>query len=193
MNSSRSASRVVAPDHPKWNKDSKVPQLVFHATNKVFDRFDTSKGDLGAHFGNLTQASRISQQRCGGFEQGARIITAQLNITNPLRFKDVGSFHSDGISLQLEKIGLLPKGDGKRIHLACDQNWRLRKEYDPVLRKIIIEAGYDGVVYANTQEGPGDSFIALEAEQIRIIRIDLAQAEPLGEEPDSPGFEKYRG
>lgn len=151
--------------------------LTYHATNKVFDQFDTYKSDLGAHFGNLEQANRVAQQRCGGAAEGARIIAAWLRITNPLRLKDVGSFHSDGIADQLERKGLLPKGEGKRIAKDCDTNWKLRKIYDPKLREIIKDAGYDGVVYSNTQEGAGDSYIVFDAEQIRIESVIVCQEE----------------
>lgn len=147
-----------------WFKHSRVKRVVFHATTHDFDVFDTSKGDLGAHFGTLDQANHVAQNRLGGM---AHIMPVWLNISNPLRLKDVGSFHADGIARQLEAKGLLPRGEGKRIEKEIDANWRLRDKFDPIVRSAIESAGYDGVVYKNSQEGEGDSYIAFKASQIK--------------------------
>lgn len=156
-------------DFANWHKYSRVKQMVFHGTVHVFDEFDTSKSDLGAHFGSLDQVNAICENRLGSRpDAGPFIIPVWLNITNPLRLKDVGSFHADGIAIQLEKKGLLPRGEGKRIEKEIDADWKLRKKYDPMLLNIIKEAGFDGVVYANTAEGegPGDSYIVFEPDQV---------------------------
>lgn len=147
-----------------WFKYSRVKRVVYHATSSDFDSFDTSKGDLGAHFGTLDQANHVAQNRLGNV---SAVMPVWLNLCNPLRLKDVGSFHADGIARQLEAKGLLPRGEGKRIEKEIDANWRLRSKYDPIVRQIIKDAGYDGVVYKNTQEGDGDSYIAFEANQIK--------------------------
>lgn len=154
----------------EWFADSRVRRPVFHATCADFDRFDTSRGDLGTHFGSLEQAMHISRERMSvGKESldGARIIPAWIRLANPLRLKDTGSFHADGIAVQLERLGLLPKGEGARIARECDRDTRQRKVYDPLLRELIQRAGFDGVVYANQHEGKGDSYIVFEPKQIR--------------------------
>lgn len=158
----------IHPTLKSWFAGSKVRQTVYHATAADFEEFDTSRGDLGAHFGTMDQANHIAASRLGG-QEGVRIIPVWLNLKNPLRLKDVGSFHSDGIARQLESKHLLPKGEGKRIEQECDANWRLRKTYDPMLISLIREAGYDGVIYANTQEGTGDSYIAFDSNQIKSV------------------------
>lgn len=143
--------------------------MVYHATIHDFDYFDTSKGDLGSHFGSLEQANNIATHRLSyHHEGGPLILPVWLQITNPLRLKDVGSFHADGIADQLERKGLLAKGEGKRIVKEIDLDWKLRKQYDPICLKAIIDAGYDGVVYANTaeHEGSGDSYIVFNADQV---------------------------
>lgn len=153
----------------EWHKYSRVKTLVYHATVHEFDRFDPSKSDLGAHFGNLNQANNICINRLSNHPHGGPfVIPVWINLTNPIRLKDVGSFHADGIAVQLEKRGLLRTGEGKRIQKEIDANWRLREKYDPLLLQILKEAGYDGVVYANTAEGEGngDSYIIFEPDQV---------------------------
>lgn len=146
---------------------SKVKGVVYHATRADFNAFDTGKSDLGAHFGTEEQANKIAGGMRLDNAEGTQVMPVWLSIKNPLRLKDVGTFHADGIADQLERKGLLPKGEGKRIIKEIDADWKLRKKYDPMLRQIIQDAGYDGVVYANTQEGKGDSYIAFKPEQIK--------------------------
>lgn len=165
-----------SPAFKKWFGNSQVktksgkPIIMYHATPNDFSVFDTSRGDLGSHFGTLEQANGIADFRLGGNGM-ASIMPVYLKIENPLRLKDVGSFHADGIASQLEKKGFLTKGEGRRIEKEIDKNWRLRKEFDPKLRQLIIDAGYDGIVYKNTakQEGEGDSYVAFEPTQIKSI------------------------
>lgn len=163
------AARPRTPEFRQWYAGSKVKGVVYHATPNAFDAFDTStdRSDLGAHFGTREQADRIATGMRLDNREGTNIMPVWLSIKNPLRLKDVGSFHADGIAPQLEKKGLLPKGEGKRIVKEIDADWRQRKKYDPMMRQIIEAAGYDGVVYANTQEGAGDSWIAFRPEQIK--------------------------
>lgn len=151
-----------------WFKESTVRRPVFHATSASdFHRFDTSRGDLGSHFGSLEQALHVSRERMTVEDEGARIIPVWLQLTNPLRLKDEGSFHADGIAPQLERKGLLPPGEGERIRRECDRDWRARKDYDEQLRGLIQAAGYDGVVYSNKHEGAGDSYIVFHPHQVR--------------------------
>jgi hypothetical protein len=151
---------------PPWLKSSAVKKIVYHATNaEDFTAFDVSRGDLGAHFGTLDQANYIAEHRRDG--DGARIIPAWLFIRRPLRLKDVGTFHADGIARQLERKGIIPRGEGKRIERECDTDWRKRKVYDAQLRDAIVAAGYDGVVYKNGHEGAGDSYIVFHPGQVK--------------------------
>lgn len=152
------------------------PVIAYHATQAKFDTFDTARGDLGAHFGSLAQAAHISLNRHGGRPE-SHVMRVRLHLENPLRLKDVGSFHADGIAPQLERKRLLPEGLRARdIVREIEADWRKRRHYDPLLRQAIIDAGYDGVTYANTHEGRGDSFIAFFPGQIEILEqhVDIA-------------------
>lgn len=164
------ATPTISRAGREFIRNSKVKKVVYHATDADFNIFDTSRSDLGAHFGTVEQANRIADSRLGMRGRGeAQVMPVLLNLENPLRLKDVGTFHADGISIQLEKKGILPKGEGKRIEKAIDADWRQRKVFDPIVRDAIKAAGYDGIVYANTQEGTGDSYIAFEPNQIKSV------------------------
>lgn len=155
-----------------WFEGSKVRHPVYHATTSDFEAFDVTKSDLGAHFGNEDQANKITKSgrlARPGANAAPNIIPVWLSIKNPLRLKDEGSFHADGIAVQLERKGILPKGDGKKIRAEIDGNWRLREKYDPLVKAAIQAAGYDGVVYKNEHEGEGDSYIAFAPSQIKSV------------------------
>lgn len=157
------------PQFQSWFRDSTVRRPVFHATEaEDVAAFDTRRGDLGSHFGTLEQALHVSRLRHSASDGRARIIPVWLQLRNPLRLKDEGSFHADGIALQLERKGMLAKGEGERIRGACDKDWTLRKMYDVRLRAVIQAAGFDGIVYRNRHEAEGgDSYIAFEPHQVR--------------------------
>ena len=135
-----------------------------HYSPNEFEKFDMSRSDLGPHFGTYEQAKHRANTFGGTDEQ---IKEFKLAVKNPLRLKDVGTFHADGIALQLEKKGILAKGEGKRIEKEIADDWRLRKKYDPYIKQKMQDAGYDGVIYKNTQEGAGDSIVPFNANDIR--------------------------
>lgn len=161
------------------------PKKWYHWSPNKFDAFDTDRGDLGAHFGTIQQA----EYRANVFDgDPADVNPFLIKGSNFLRLKDVGTFHADGIALQLEKKGLLEKGEGRRIEKEVDENWKLRKKYDPYIKQIIQDAGYDGVIYKNTHEGSGDSVVILDPANIRSTD---ALFDP--KEQDSPVFLSQEG
>ena len=147
-------------------RDSKVKGVVYHATSNSFDAFDTSKSDLGAHFGTLDQANKIARDRIAGRpgESGPNIMPVHLRITNPLRLKDEGSFHAWSIADQLALKGIISKEQAGRFK---SDGWRANTQNNAAARDAIRNAGYDSVVYKNTQEGRGDSYIALDPSQVK--------------------------
>lgn len=162
-------ARPETPEVQDWLRASAVKRCVFHRTAADFDEFDTSLGDLGAHFGPLELVNTLPRYEGSGGEAvpGDRIIPVWLRITNPLRLKDVGSFHADGIALQMARKGLLPLARAREIHSECDANWRARKTHDAQLRELIQRAGFDGVSYLSVfDRAPGECFIAFEAAQV---------------------------
>lgn len=144
---------------------SKARGIFYHKTKGDFTVFDTSRGDLGAHFGTLTQAEGVA--RLEGNGEGANIMPVRLAIRNPLRLKDTGSFHADATAGQLVKKGVISKELAAKINSDIKGDWTLRKKYNKIVREAIQDKGYDGVVYANEHEGAGDSWIAFEPTQIK--------------------------
>ena len=149
----------------RWFGHSKVvdadgkPLVVYHVTRHEFAEFDIKRGDLGAHFGTAEQAREIARYFGVKGQTGARTIPAYLSLRNPLRLDDMGAWSGPALALQLQKLGLLPAD-------LPVSNWSGAEGREAV-RQAIVRGGYDGVVYANTREGRGDSYIAFRAEQIK--------------------------
>jgi hypothetical protein len=135
------SARTDTPEFKRWFGDSKVvdgegkPLVVYHGTNKSFDKFKVDS-ELGAHFGTLEQANSIAK-----WKSDAVMMPAYLSIKNPLRLQDVGGFANSDVFPQLKELGLLPA------------DWKFAYPMSvSAARDAIIAAGYDGVVYLNRHE-----------------------------------------
>jgi len=146
---------------------SRIKKPLFHATDKQFDVFDIDKSDLGVHFGNLEQAEYVLKHRSG--QDGQNIHPVLLNMENPLRLKDEGCFHADCIADQLLKKKIIDK---QLYDAIKSEDWKGRNKYNKIIRDLLLAKGYDGIVYKNTHEGRGDSYIAITIDQIRSIYKD---------------------
>lgn len=115
-----------------------------------FDAFEMPVGDkeLGAHFGNRTQAS--------GF---GTVFDFYLKIVNPLRMPDLGTWHYQSVMREARRCGVaITEDEYTEVFNARDNN--------AALRCLLMSKGIDGIVYRNEAEGKGDSFIAFSTEQI---------------------------
>lgn len=132
---------------------------------------DPSKSDIGFHIGTLEQAeNRAKAFGSGGvnFDEGANVMPVVTDkYANFLKLNDTGTFHADGIARQLEKKGLLAKGKGKQIEQEIDANFRLRQQYDPLMRDALARNEFDGIKYANQQEGSGLSYAITNPSVVR--------------------------
>jgi hypothetical protein len=178
-----------------------LPLVVWHsnamwntaddAVAARFNAFDFSKQiDLGMHFGTLS-AARTVGGLCRPF---------YLSLQNPLRVPDMESwvhgypYSSDlpehayvagHISLKLystyreQEAALLEsfrtaygdKLDARPLPHNLDREWRHRNSLR--LRDLLLNAGYDGVVYENEHEDAGSiSWIALHPGQIKSVEND---------------------
>lgn len=146
---------------------SKVKHVVYHATSADFDSFDTTRGDLGSHFGSVEQANKAVGRGRGAGASGPNIMPIYINLENPLRLKDTGTFHADGIAPQLAAKGWISKAEAKKIVAEIDADWKKRAVYDVQLRDLIKSKGHDGVVYKNEHEGRGDSWIIFDPAQAK--------------------------
>lgn len=187
------ATWLRSPEAPcvrDWLSASAVRRCQFHRTSATFDEFDTNRGDLGSHFGPLNLVNTLPRYDAG-ITDGDQVIPVWLRITNPIRLKDERSFHADGIAVQLAKKGLLTMKEARSIFAACDSNWRQRRVWDPRLRGLIQDAGFDGVVYDSLWDAErGQCFIAFEPEQVRPAlpaRAGMPKIEQIEERPRCRG------
>lgn len=126
---------------------------AWHGTRNLdfgtFSRAFTS-GQLGFHFGTEEQATGL----LGEGEAVPRVIRVELDIENPLRMPDLGGWTGHAAKAEFERaLGVSIPGSGS----------------DASIVRAIRAAGHDGVVYANRFEGEGDSYIAFDPSQIRIV------------------------
>ena len=143
-----------------------APLVVYHGTDRDFDQFYT--GRAGAHFGSAEQANyRIDKAR-----EGARLMPVYLSIQNPVRLPDLGSWGSAETARSLASKKIISEKSAAAIVKMLEGGfggvvaWTALKE-TLALKKI------DGIVYANTQEGEGDSWIAFHPEQIKSSTENL--------------------
>jgi hypothetical protein len=155
----------------RWFGDSKVvdrkglPLVVYHRTAKDFSAFDTERGDLGSHFGTAEQAEALLD---GHMRDGELTVPVYLSLKNPLRLSDKGGFHADAVAPQLKRMGLIDASTCKRLAAIGDRGTVVeRRAANAEIKSILLREGYDGVVYKNTTEGRGDSYIAFAPEQIK--------------------------
>ena len=149
-----------------WFGESKVvdeegrPKAMYHGTDaeEEFTRFEVTE-DVGFHFGPpKTASARLAQIEPSDH---ARIIPVYLSIKNPLRLPDLMTWGPGEAVLALGNAGVLSK---RRTRELLDEGY-----FDEVdFRRALERKGYDGVVYRNSTEGGGDSYIALRPVQVRF-------------------------
>lgn len=142
-----------------------LPLVVFHRTSADFETFDTTRGDLGSHFGSEEQARDL---RDGVMRDGENTRAVFLSIQRPLRLKDVGSFHADSVAPQLRSKGIITSKVAKELFAIGDRGTVAeRRAANTQIKQVLMAAGFDGVVYKNQFEVGGDSWIAFNSAQIQ--------------------------
>lgn len=171
-----STAQTDTPQFKRWFGDSKVvdadgkPLVVYHGTRAEkfegeefpFTTFHTNLNALGAHFGtDRTQAELRSLH--------GDIFDVYLSIQNPLRLRDMGSWHHTEVIPQLKSMGIDTRDAEADLAKAFDSEYKpeLRKKYglpddaggfdisEKVLQDLIKQNGYDGIVYLNRFEFKG--------------------------------------
>jgi hypothetical protein len=181
------------------------PIRAYHGTAAQFEGAPRTDG-LGAHFAPERKLAEDFSKGSSGREPG-RVIEAELNIKNPLRIKDHGFPHSDAEATVEDfiKQGVLPKefSDGlvgrlvkrsEELQKGIDQTLpraEYKKQHNDAyqtanneelvkVKKYLQSKGYDGLVYDNTLEGHGDSYVAFDQRQINV------KGAPANEQRNSP-------
>ena len=158
-------------------------KTLFHATrDDVAGNIDPSKSDFGFHMGTLEQAeARVKSRSVNGvtYPEGANVMPFVIDkYANLLKVADEGSFHADALAPQLAKKGMMDKRKAKDLVTKLDGDWneKMNPIYDQQMRDIVKQNGYDGLKYANAQEGIGTS-VAISNPS--VIRSRFAAFDPM--------------
>lgn len=159
------------------NSSPKVkPLLLWHATDKAFERFDPDRSGLGTHFGTYRaakgRATMISRIRRGQKRPGGdwRVTKYKVFVTNPMRVHDFGTWDQPA-DVEHHMI---------RVELMSDKELPVtRKLYGTDFwrwaRSRIEAAGYDSIVYQNRVEDQGkDSYVIWRDDQIEYAPQPIA-------------------
>lgn len=154
---------LVRENFTKWFGNSKVvdavgkPLVVFHGTERDFSEFNTSRA--GSHFGTAEQANSRNSNR-------GQVLSVYLSIQSPARLPDLNTWSSLSVARALVEGGYIGLGDLQKIEGILDTGKGGVVAWIE-LKTILKTYGYDGIVYANKQEGEGDSYIAFSSLQIK--------------------------
>jgi len=181
-----------------WFKNSQVvdeqgkPLVVYHGASgdAVFAEFDLDRVEGGIHFGSLEQSKTAAKPKAiNSVSQQARIIPCYLSIQNPLAMKDLHSFNYDNFLQELSERKIIKKGQllSQKIPSLINEvvmtleeftnsnpkfYEKYHKKQNTRLKKLLIKLGFDGIMYENTFEGKGKSFIIFNPEQCKSIYND---------------------
>lgn len=155
---SQPSSKVV-------NEDGS-PKVMFHGTTAEFNTFE--RGDVGFHLGTKEQAeNRIDNSKDG------RIMELYADIRNPLYAAfDFGDWHGKntaGMLVETEQFEDFDNRESIERRLQEISNMPDNSNADNALRSFLKELGYDGIVYENSFEASGESYIAFDPTQIKSV------------------------
>jgi hypothetical protein len=135
--------------------------------------------DLGGYDSEITFATEAEAREHGerfAIDQAenadidpdaATIFEGYLRLENPLRMKDLGTWGLQNVLRELPAQAKLTPEQTDAVYEAYN---RSDEEAWGLLKSILSEKGYDGIVYANQVEHRGkDSFIAFYPEQIKSV------------------------
>lgn len=123
------------------------PRVMYHGRNKDFESFDTGNvktdtQEIGTHIGTADQANEFATR------EGGNVVPTYLDVKNPLRLNDYGSFGSGEVLEQLRSTGKFNEDLLDEI-----ENIPSIVERNKAVVDLIKSDGYDGIVYLNKREG----------------------------------------
>jgi len=123
------------------------PRVMYHGRNKDFESFDTGNvktdtQEIGTHIGTADQANEFATR------EGGNVVPTYLDVKNPLRLNDYGSFGSGEVLEQLRSTGKFNEDLLDEIESIPSIVERNKAVVD-----LIKSDGYDGIVYLNKREG----------------------------------------
>lgn len=162
-----------ATDFAEWFAGSKVvdrfgkPLRCFHGSMGDIDEFFT-----GSHFGDIEAANvrlQVKAELGRDFRRSndGIVYPVYLSIKKPLRVIDDGGLR-DGYDLTdaAFEVEAIDQTQHRQITDTGSPGIAKRRLFD-----ILSREGYDGMVYENTCEGIGDSWLVFRADQVRFAMI----------------------
>lgn len=158
------------------NDSNDIPYIVFHGTETSWIRSDNKFKEkpysFGFHFGTNDSAfQRVSMIADETSE--SNIIPVYLRINNPLITPDMDDWMEmdEWETIFMDNEVTRPKfikSDLYKIAQTPDAYSAL--EYLPLIKDLILDCGYDGIVYVNAHEDIGsESYIVFDNKQIKSI------------------------
>ncbi|MRX32796.1 PLxRFG domain-containing protein [Aminobacter sp. MDW-2] len=142
---------------PGATGEAAPPAVLYHGTDQDFDRFERSD-DIGFHFGSA-ETARARLDQVGAAPR--IVVGARVDIRKPLRLPDLGTWSPANVVAALKDAGVLDAAEATAAeNEVIDREWAAKK---------LAAKGYDGIVYANSTEQGGDSYIALSPDQVNIL------------------------
>lgn len=153
-----------------------TPRPLFHVTPFIeFSQFRPI-----SHFGTAVAVSRHAASFGFADAEEMRVMRVWLDIRRPLRLPDGGTASSLWILREAMRAGVFGAGevcdilglevsgpdDNKLMAFPVDAN--PPDTVDRLLANALRTHGFDGVVYANSVEGGGDSWINTEEAQVTV-------------------------
>jgi len=147
------------------------PALVHHAT---FSRFPVSAIAPLSHFGTRAAA----RERMGGWHgdvpDGVRLISAFLDLRNPLWLSDLNDVHDVRRLLNLIAFSEADKAFDDALRARILDHEQQTGEGMEMLAICLREVGYDGIAYRNLHEDPGSiSWVPTGPDQIVVVADGL--------------------
>lgn len=171
-----------------WFGDSKVvdedgkPLTVYHSTLGNFDEFKTTTNrSLGAHFGSEEAANNRIKSFINRHEENkgisladkpSQIMPVNLSLKKPFRMDDMISWQPEEVANRINYYIMERNLDMPYIkpkHIIDESKNAVQIYNDDEIVSALKKGGYDGIVYENTIEGGGDSYIAFDPTQIKSI------------------------
>lgn len=149
----------------EWIEET-APLKVYHGTDQKFAVFNVD--GIGSHFGTRKQARARLEGKTG------TVRAYYLRIQNPVRMADVGEWdRADRVADVAQMDGIISTDQLRQI-MEIGRHGEAWDSIDParfaLLKKMMMDAGYDGIVYANEhedEEAGDDSYIIFSPEQAK--------------------------
>lgn len=160
----REAAAKALPDTKVVDRKGN-PLVVWHGTRGRFNVFRLNPDDIALHFGDKTTArTRV------GRGKDAIMMPVYVNITNPIEFdEDLGAWDADYLAPRLAERSIITDEEAGSVLYTPQHHYRRgSREANAILRNMLLDKGYDGIIYNNFFESDGSkSYAAFSPAQVK--------------------------